>query len=235
MSTDERPTADGETQEQAATAAPSGTGDIESMSSSPVESPAEEGIPPVPDHIKEAARLAPDHWIGMVDPMWSGEGLPPQWAVAGSWRSGQTGEIEEWQENEEYRPSPEVLGLAAPTDAVDAAVQLAATGYGPAEDVPRLLAAAEVAVLTGPDGRPLTAATSDGQPVIAVFTASDHLRAAGPLASTVMSIPALVGQLPDGHRLYLNPTASIGMLMETEPLLQAIADEGREAASSATV
>ncbi len=29
-------------------------------------------LPPVPDDIREAGRLAPDHWLGVVDPMWSG-------------------------------------------------------------------------------------------------------------------------------------------------------------------
>ncbi|WP_443063285.1 hypothetical protein [Streptomyces sp. NBC_00445] len=65
---------------------------------------ASDTAPPVPPEIKEAARLAPDHWLGMVDPAWSGKGEPPDWAVVGQWRSGLDGEIEEWRANEEYRP-----------------------------------------------------------------------------------------------------------------------------------
>ncbi|MFF2131175.1 type VII secretion system-associated protein [Streptomyces olivochromogenes] len=119
----------------------------------------------------------------MVDPAWRGEGPPPVWSLVGEWRSGTGGEIEEWRANEEYRPSPAALGRPEPTDEVDEAVQRASTGYGPVEDVPRLLAAAEVGVLLGPTGGPLAARTPDGHPVIPVFTSADHLRPAELLAS----------------------------------------------------
>ena len=70
----------------------------------------DEALPPVPDDIREAARLAPDHWLGVVDPMWYGEGKPPEWAMTGRWRSGLDGEIVEWEDNPDYRPSPRALG-----------------------------------------------------------------------------------------------------------------------------
>src|SRR5689334_19769054 len=63
---------------------------------------AAEAMPPVPDSIREAGRLAPDHWLGMVDPTWTGEGEPPSWALVGEWRSSPEGEIVEWRDNEEY-------------------------------------------------------------------------------------------------------------------------------------
>ena len=102
-------------------------------------------LPPVPDDIREAGRLAPDHWLGVVDPMWSGEGKPPDWAMTGRWRSGLDGEIVEWEDNPDYRPSPRTLGWPEPEDEVDRAVQLASTGYGPGEAVPAALAGREVA------------------------------------------------------------------------------------------
>ncbi|OSP43985.1 hypothetical protein B7767_07315, partial [Streptomyces sp. 13-12-16] len=117
----------------------------------------DEALPPVPDDIREAGRLAPDHWLGVVDPMWSGEGKPPEWAMTGRWRSGLDGEIVEWEDNPDYRPSPRALGWPEPEDEVDRAVQLASTGYGPGEAVPAALAGREVAVLTAPGGGPLSA------------------------------------------------------------------------------
>ncbi|MFJ4153068.1 type VII secretion system-associated protein, partial [Streptomyces galbus] len=96
-------------------------------------------MPPVPPEVREAARLAPQTLLGVMDPAWAGEGDPPNWALVGQWRSGPDGEIEEWFPNAGYRPSPEAMGWPDPTDAVDHAVQLAATGYGPAQDVPRAL------------------------------------------------------------------------------------------------
>ncbi|MFI8088581.1 hypothetical protein ACIF9R_09710 [Streptomyces sp. NPDC086080] len=38
------------------------------------------------DDIREAGQ-----WLGVVDPMWSGAGRPPEWAMTGRWRSGPDG------------------------------------------------------------------------------------------------------------------------------------------------
>ncbi|MER7487146.1 type VII secretion system-associated protein [Streptomyces sp. NPDC126497] len=170
--------------------------------------------PTPPDDIVEAARLAPEHWISMIDPGWDGEGVPPDRVVVGRWRTGTTGEIEEWEDNEAYRPSPEALGWPEPTDDVDAALQLAVTGYGPVEDALRALATAEVAVLTLPDGSPVTAAVQDGRLVVPVFTASPHLNAVGGFASERVTVPDLLGRLPSGHALYVNPAGPAGTVLE---------------------
>ena len=65
----------------------------------------------VPAEIREAGRLAPDHWFAVTDPAWDGDGPPPEWALAGRWRSDGAGEIAEWQENEEYRPTPPIRSM----------------------------------------------------------------------------------------------------------------------------
>ncbi|GAA4617048.1 hypothetical protein GCM10023195_75930 [Actinoallomurus liliacearum] len=190
-----------------------------------------DNMPPIPDSIREAARLAPDHWLGMVDPAWTGEGEPPSWAMLGQWRSSPEGEIVEWRENEDYRPSPTALGWPEPADDVDAAVQLAATGYGPGEAVPRALATMkEVAVLVTPDGDPLAATAPDGKtPVIPVFTSPVYLHAAGRLAFELMDLWELVDSLPEEHVLYLNPSAPVSMTVETDMLLEALEETGADA------
>jgi hypothetical protein len=200
------------------------------------ESPAEtaeaiegatENMPEVPDEIREAARLAPDHWLGMVDPTWSGDGAPPPWAIVGQWRSGLDGEIVEWQENPEYRPSPKALDWPDPLDDVDAAVQLAATGYGPAEHVTTALAALpELAVFVTPDGAPLAATAPDEKTaVIPAFTSPAYLHMSGRLAFKVMKVADLVDQLPEDHVIYLNPSAPVSMTVETDVLKAALAGE----------
>ncbi|MDN3271141.1 type VII secretion system-associated protein [Streptomyces sp. MA15] len=170
--------------------------------------------PTPPDDIVEAARLAPDHWISMIDPGWDGEGVPPDRVVVGRWRTGTTGEIEEWEDNEAYRPSPEALGWPEPTDDVDHALQLAVTGYGPVEDALRALATAEVAVLTLPDGSPVTAAVEGGRLVVPVFTAAPHLDSVGAFAFERVTVPALLDRLPAGHALYVNPAGPAGTVLE---------------------
>ncbi|MEU3609911.1 type VII secretion system-associated protein [Streptomyces sp. NPDC035033] len=181
------------------------------------------GLPELPDSLRQAAKLAPDHWIGLVDPQWEGEGVPPLWAVTGEWRTDEDGEPVEWRENEEYRPSPAALGLPDPLDPVDRALQRAVTGYGPAEDVPARLAAAQVAVFSDPSGDLLATTTVEGHPVVPVYSSPAYARAAGPFAFRVLGVPELVDQLPPEHRLYVNPTAPVSMMMEPVPLAEAIA------------
>ncbi|MFG2137697.1 type VII secretion system-associated protein [Streptomyces sp. NPDC048650] len=197
-------------------------------------------MPEPPPEVVEAARTAPDHWLAMVDLTWQGEGAPPLWALIGQWRSGPTGEIEEWRDNPEYRPSPQALDWPDPADPVDLAVQLAATGYGPAGDVHTTLARAEVSVLVTTTGTPLAAASPEGTPVIPVYTSPGYLESVGRLLYDRRPVAELVEQLPPGHALYLNPTGPVSMLVETEPLRAAIeaagtgtgqqADEAREPA-----
>ncbi|OQD51793.1 hypothetical protein BM536_037990 [Streptomyces phaeoluteigriseus] len=175
-------------------------------------------MPTPPEDIVEAARLAPEHWISMIDPGWDGEGAPPDRVVVGRWRTGATGEIEEWEDNEAYRPSPEALGWPEATDDVDAALQLAVTGYGPAEAVPRALATAEVAVLTLPDGTPVTAAVADGGLVVPVLTAPLHLDAMGGFAFERLTVADLLDRLPPGHALYVNPAGPAGTVLDADLL-----------------
>lgn len=176
-------------------------------------------MPPVPEEIREAGRLAPDHWLGMIDPTWTGEGPPPEWAVVGQWRSGLDGEIVEWRDNEEYKPSPRALGWPEPTDDVDAAVQLAATGYGPGDAVTKALAAAEeLAVFLQPDGGPQSAVAPDGTAVVPVFTSPTYLHTAGRLKFELMNVTDLLDRLPEKHFLYLNPSAPVGMTVQPDTL-----------------
>ncbi|WP_329167030.1 type VII secretion system-associated protein (plasmid) [Streptomyces sp. NBC_01717] len=183
---------------------------------------AGENMPPIPEEIREAGRLAPDHWLGMVDPTWNGEGAPPEWAMVGRWRSGLDGEIEEWQDNEDYRPSPRALGWPEPADEVDAAVHLAATGYGPGEDVVKTLAHHEVAVFVKPGGGPLPATTPDGTPVVPVFTSPVYVHTAGRLAFELLKVPDLLDLVPEGHLIYLNPSGPVSMTVELDVLREEI-------------
>ncbi len=103
----------------------------------------------VPEAVRDAARRAPGHWIGIVDPEWTRPGTPPGWAVVGEWQSDADGSVGEYRANPQYRPSARVLGWPEPTDPVDAAAQRAATGYGTVEDALAVLAETDVTVVRG--------------------------------------------------------------------------------------
>ncbi|MFC8662455.1 type VII secretion system-associated protein [Streptomyces sp. NPDC057199] len=199
-------------------------------------------LPEPPPEVVEAARHLSDQWVSVPDPAWSGDsgegdgengGAPPDWAIPGRWRVGPTGEIVGWEDNEAYRPSPEALGWPAPTDPVESAIQLAVTGYGPAVDVLRTLAAAEVAVFTAPDGGWAALRSADGEAVIPVFTSPLYSRAVGDYEARLVQVPELVEELPAGYSLYVNPSGPAGMIMDTEALVEEIVAQARGEGRSA--
>ncbi|WP_228993396.1 type VII secretion system-associated protein [Streptomyces sp. DH8] len=184
-------------------------------------------LPEPPPEVVEAARKLPGRWLSVPDAAWAGQGAPPDWAVPGRWRTDSTGTIVAWEDNDLYRPSPAALGWPRATDPVESAVQRAVTGYGPAGEVLRTLAASKVAVLIGPDGEPAALRSAQGDPVVPVFTSPAHLRALGSLAARLAPVADVVAGLPDGHSLYVNPTGPAGMIMETEALAEEIAAQER--------
>ncbi|MET9053463.1 MULTISPECIES: type VII secretion system-associated protein [unclassified Streptomyces] len=184
----------------------------------PTASPVSPLDPAPPEEFVEAARLAPDHWLYLADPAWKGEGPPPEWAVIGQWRSDSAGEIVEWEDNPDYRPSPEAMGWPEPLDPVDRAVQLATTGYGPVEDVTAALAGAEIAVPVTADGEPVRASAPDGTAVVPVYTSPGYLHSLGQLRSVTLPLAELLALLPAGHSLSLNSSAPVSMVLAAEGL-----------------
>ncbi|MFC9946927.1 type VII secretion system-associated protein [Streptomyces pratensis] len=184
-------------------------------------------LPEPPPEVVEAARGLPGRWLSVPDAAWSGEGEPPDWSVPGRWRTDSTGTIVAWEDNPRYNPSPEALGWPRATDPVESAIQRAVTGYGPAGEVLRSLAAAKVAVLIGPDGEPAALRSAQGEPVVPVFTSPAYYRVVGTLAARLVPVADVVDGLPEGHSLYVNPTGPAGMVMETEALAEEIAAQER--------
>jgi hypothetical protein len=185
--------------------------------------PEEQGPVPEPtEDILAAAEASPNSWCPMIDPAWDEEqGAAPDWAVVGWWWSGETGELETWKTNPDYRPSPQALGWPAPTDPVDEVLQLAGTGYLPPGEVALALAGNSVGVFVCADGEPLVGAAPDRTPVVPVYTSPRHVQMAGRMLYEVRPVSAVVSSLPDGHQLYLNPTGPVSMLLEADEVLEA--------------
>lgn len=180
------------------------------------------GLPAIPDGVRDAAREAPDHWFGMVDPAWTGEGPPPGWAVIGEWRSGVSGEIEEYRANDDYRPSPQMLGWPEPADPVDAAVQAAVTGYGQVDEAVAALAVAEVTVLRAPEGGAVVVAGDSGQPVVPVFTSPTRQPLRGTAAHEDVSAVELARRLAgSGVALAVNPASEARLVVDADAVLDA--------------
>ncbi|MFF8035671.1 MULTISPECIES: type VII secretion system-associated protein [unclassified Streptomyces] len=180
---------------------------------------ADDGAPGIPEAVRAAARRAPGHWIGVVDPEWTEERTPPEWAVLGEWRSDEGGGVGEYRANPVYRPSARVLGWPDPTDPVDAAAQRAATGYGSVDEALAALAGAEVTVVRAPDGGPLTAAGRDGAPVVLLFTSPAHEFMSPALPHDTLPARELARSLSgSGTLLMVNAGAAAPLLVPADSL-----------------
>ncbi|MFS8202476.1 type VII secretion system-associated protein [Streptomyces sp. CWNU-52B] len=176
-------------------------------------------VPEIPESVRAAARQAPGHWIGMVDPEWTEERTPPEWAVLGEWQSDDDGGVGDYRANPAYRPSARVLGWPEPTDPVDAAAQRAATGYGSVDEALAALAEADVTVVRGPDGGPLTAAGQDGAPVVLVFTSTEHEFMSPALVHDTLPARELARSLSgSGTLLMVNAGAAAPLLTPADSL-----------------
>ncbi|MFB8026694.1 MULTISPECIES: type VII secretion system-associated protein [unclassified Streptomyces] len=175
--------------------------------------------PVIPEAVRAAAREAPGHWIGVVDPEWNDERTPPEWAVLGEWRTDDEGGVGEYRANPVYRPSARVLDWPEPTDPVDAAAQRAATGYGSVDAAVEALAAADVSVVRGPDGGPLLAAGLDGAPVALLFTSPAHEFMSAALHHDRLPAADLARSLSGpGALLMVNPAAAAPLLVPADSL-----------------
>ncbi|MFJ8885624.1 type VII secretion system-associated protein [Streptomyces sp. NPDC102402] len=176
--------------------------------------------PLIPEAVSAAARQAPGHWIGVVDPEWTAEGAPPEWAVVGEWQSDDDGGVGEYRANPAYRPSARTLDWPEPTDPVDAAAQRAATGYGSVAAALEALAAAEVSVVRGTDGGPLMATGRDGAPVVLLFTSPAHEFMSRALHHDTLPAAELARSLSDpGTLLMVNAAAAAPLLVPADSLL----------------
>ncbi|MFD0307959.1 type VII secretion system-associated protein [Streptomyces sp. NPDC127119] len=190
--------------------------------------------PDIPEAVRAAARRAPGHWIGVVDPEWTEERTPPEWAVLGEWQSDESGGVGEYRANPAYRPSAQVLGWPEPTDPVDAAAQRAATGYGSVDEALAALAEAEVTVVRAPDGGPLTGTGQDGAPVVLLFTSPAHEFMSPVLRHGRLPARQLARSLSgSGTQLMVNAGAAAPLLVPADSLLGPERGPGVEEAAAA--
>ncbi|WP_143663819.1 type VII secretion system-associated protein, partial [Streptomyces sp. rh34] len=125
-----------------------------------------------------------------------------------------------WQSNPDYRPSPAALGWAPPVSDADAALHLAATGYGPDTDVAEALAeAGTVAVCTAEDGQPAWTPAPGGTHALPVFPMPPQVPADRLPAHVMMTLPELLHRLPPGRDvLFLSASAPAALLVRADEI-----------------
>ncbi|GAA2986668.1 type VII secretion system-associated protein [Streptosporangium longisporum] len=167
--------------------------------------------PPLTDRMRAEARSMPGRWLYAVDPFFDPDGAVPPYGVIGAWRVDEHGEVsEEFTPNPGHRPSPVSLGFGEPADPLDAAVQLAVTGYSDGGDLVPLLLESEV--LTGTDAEGRIPVYDPG--VVLAYTSRAHLPGdlpAGVSGWQVLRGSDLVGLMPQGVDLALNAEGHAGV------------------------
>ncbi|MEV4561367.1 type VII secretion system-associated protein [Kitasatospora sp. NPDC049285] len=214
---------DGVAQDGVSETAGDGAADGAQDAAAPAHVPV--GLDSVPDYIRVAAKHSPGQWVGLVDPTWHGDGPPPAWAVIGEWRADDEGELAEFRENEEYRASPMSHEWPAPTDPIDAAVQLSATGYGPPEDVMTAVRKGPLGVAVDDDGAIAVVELPDGEPAVLVYSSDAQVTAAGDPPYAAIGIEELAALLPEGYGIVLNSAAPVGMRLDPADFLPEQEDE----------
>lgn len=123
------------------------------MSETPAQSVT---VPPITDEMRELARQQPGSWLYSIDPFFE-DGADesaevPPYGVVGAYQVDGEGNIDpKFVPNPNYRPSPVALGFPDPTNDVEIALGLAATGYGSDEQLRDILLAATVITQRGKD------------------------------------------------------------------------------------
>ncbi|MFJ8965102.1 type VII secretion system-associated protein [Lentzea sp. NPDC102401] len=134
------------------------------------------GTPEITDKMRATAKQSPGVHLYAIDPMFDPDGAVPPFAIRGAFPVDERGEIGEFIPNAEYRPSPRALELSLPENALERAIELASTGYGPDADVVLALLEAEVFTVDREEnpGHFAIAREGDDQ-VLHVFTSEARL------------------------------------------------------------
>ncbi|MEU2431129.1 MULTISPECIES: type VII secretion system-associated protein [unclassified Streptomyces] len=184
----------------------------------------ERPVPPLTDELRVQAKAAPGSWLYSIDPAYDPAGTVPPFAIIGAWPVDASGEPGPFQHNPNYRPSPVSLGLPKPTDPVDAALQLAATGHGPDDAVVAALAGATVYL---PDEGPDIAVYEDAEGrFVPVLTDPRHAPPTVPGLRPV-ACAELVRLLPPTTLLKINPGARVSVRIPASDVRAAADRSGR--------
>ncbi|MEU0085664.1 type VII secretion system-associated protein [Streptomyces sp. NPDC006274] len=151
------------------------------------------------DAARREAASRPGSWVYAIDPFFdSGAKIPP-YGIIGAWKVDDLGHMTgEFKRNPNYRPSPASLGMPDPTDAVDYAIQLAATGYTDDAAVRNALLDATLFLVPGAE-----AVHTESQEIVLVYTSTRHAPRSAPDLKSIQC-KDLLSRLPSHVVLQLN-------------------------------
>lgn len=180
-------------------------------------------MPPVTETMREQARSQPNNWLYCIDPFFAeaertGQGVPP-FGIIGAYQVDRAGEImPEFQPNPNYQPSPMALGLTEPTNPVEQALQLAATGYGSETQLRAALLAGRVFTAREPYGVPIVD-EGQGRHSVRAYTSERYVpeQPVNPEHWQQVGVPTLLPLLR-GRFLSLNPDTELAVMVPGDAL-----------------
>ncbi|GAB3286776.1 type VII secretion system-associated protein [Parasphingorhabdus pacifica] len=186
--------------------------------------------PEITDAMREQARSRPGARVYVMDPEFDANGEVPPWGIRGAFPADPTtGELAhaQWIPNPNYRPGPKLRGWPEPTNAIERALELAASGYSRADGLLRALAAADahLSVITdmqNPNQIPVVA-DQDGRPVLHAYTSDNRVPLQVTAGGSRMPVRGLVKVLdaPD-MQLALNTDSPPGLVLPGRDIVSAM-------------
>jgi hypothetical protein len=165
--------------------------------------------PALTEELRAQARKAPGNWLYSIDQAYDPDDGVPPYAIVGAWPVDEHGKPGEFAHNPNYLPSPMSLGLPEPTDLVDAAMQMAATGHQPQGVVIEALESATLYLVPTEDGG-LTAYEDEEGSFVPLLTDTWHAPATAPRLRQV-GWPELLDVLPDDMAVKINPGSPVSV------------------------
>ncbi|GAB3547996.1 hypothetical protein J2S53_002338 [Actinopolyspora lacussalsi] len=148
-------------------------------------------VPAVTEGMRQQALANPGKRVYVVDPEFDANGSVPGWGVRGAFPVSESGDIltNDYIANPKYFPGPKVRGFPEPRNAVERALELAASGYGPEEGLVAELVGSGVELLfsvdPGDPGRIPVVADQSGTRLVYACTSEERNTSGG----RVVSIP----------------------------------------------
>lgn len=178
--------------------------------------------PPITDSMRANARANPNTWLYVIDEAFDPDGEVPPWAVVGAYPVNGEGDIvEDFQANDQYRPSPKALGFPQPENELEELMQLVRTHHRPATDLPAVVLRSTLYVYAiSPQQNNLTGFYDrGGRVVVPAYTRKAMLPKEWPGARMLTGrqlLPHLAG-----HPLAINPLGLVTAVIPAQHLAAA--------------
>ncbi|MEU3647784.1 hypothetical protein AB0E59_30660 [Lentzea sp. NPDC034063] len=182
------------------------------------------GLPPISDAMRAEAARTPGGWIYCADPDIDPRYIQgaPLFTLLGAYEVGPDGRFtgKTWV-NDEYKPSPQRLGLPEPQCEFEVVLNFVTAGWLPYEAI--MSAALESMLLAqpGPDGNLAIAQDVNGNNILALYSSPRHLPPGDYQPGGI--VLKKIGTVLPGLQVLVNPGGAVGVDIRGDDLVRMLA------------